>query len=305
MTIVAKSNERTLQSRIVRGLASWKGMKADATIKRSVKRRLEVKFLIFKSWVDYCKAILALFALATLHVFGFIQIIPYELHSLIDSRFIFSRASAFSFAVVVSGLLTNLAVPFLRAAIWKAVKSVKFGWPYKTPKRFRSYVRLTSHFMRLHPMAANVMLFVLFFSISYLGVPFFYRILLVGVIGIGITMILLGGKRLKSGAVRFRKTSVREWFLALTIGAGAAAFILGQFSAHAQVYNYVEVVTDDGKKVGALLGSTATGIFLLEDYNWRKVLVNDEYSVIFLPNSSFDQIWTSPRYIEVFSDSFG
>ncbi|KAA0916374.1 hypothetical protein FLO80_09720 [Aquicoccus porphyridii] len=248
-----------------------------------------------KDGLNILRAILAIFGIGTLYLYGSIQIIPSELHSFIDAHFIFYQTSTLTFSIATSALIASVLVETLGPAKikWILFFSSKERASSSFLKKFYRSIRIVCFLTRRRKFALQGFIFVLSFGLIYLGFPYFYFVLVIGGVGL-VTAMVIFARTGKHERPEIDSVDHTKLIFASILGAGITAFALGNFHSVAKIKNYVEVVSDFERTSGAVLGTTSSGIFLLENFNWKTSLLSDTYAVVFIPYGSFDYIQASP-----------
>lgn len=247
------------------------------------------------------KGLVAILGLVTLYLIGTIQHIPSELRGLIDFQFVFSQTSSLSFAAILAGLATSFSSNFIGPMFGPILdvgkRSSRTGWRHRTVL----FGRILRIYVRRHPLIAQLLIFVLLFSLFYLGIPFFYRIIFVAMLSgmIFISIVSIGARDLKEWQTR--PVAPETLISASALATGVFAFALGAMSGTNQLFNYADIILEDSRKTGALIGTTSQGVFLIEGYDWKVSMARDQYSTIFVPYASIDLIRVRPRTIEAFA----
>lgn len=248
------------------------------------------------------QVVAAVLGLAALNLVGFLQIIPGELRSLVDAHFVVARFSDLMLDVVLSSLIARLIVSLIAAIKIRPDKTGTMGITRVVVNVLSKLLRKLAVLAKRRPLLVAALLFLFWFSLFQLGTLFFYRIVVILMLGGGVFVITVGIDPKENSKFNLRDMNPTVVLNAAVLAAGVTAFLLGLMSSTSQVFNYVELRSQETLKKGALIGSTTSGVFILEDYDWSKSLRTGRYSVVFVPFSSFEYIWTRPRAVQVFAN---
>jgi len=248
---------------------------------------------------EVTKTLLAVLLLFSCNIVGFVSTIPSELRVLLDAHFVFSRSIEVTYAAVLASLISkvvvDLAVGLSPSLLLNLRRRYLHLWRTKPIK----ILRCVNLYLQRRQLQVGVFVWVATYSIVLFGI-FFHWLLISIMIASATSFFALFSKRIPELDKRTAAFDVRL-VSSLALGFGVAFVLIGKFSAMSHLTNYVELRSADQTISGALITATSNGVMIVKEYDWQLSMARGDYSMVFVPMSEFDYVWTRPRVYEVFS----